>query len=474
MPRFCLEKLRITLTLPLLLPALCLCICFPLFGLADGGSETMQEKKQHSRQASGNGYPYSIVDHLEQPQLSTRFIEPTSPILGEKLVAYIKESEESPAEVLQHLRSYGEELETDIARSCITYFNVMIPGLHQFQEDYRFDRIPTESTQWTEVEASAIPLEVLLPLHPDYAIHLSATDRYVASRPLKQVQDSARSVAQKYQTQKINCPSVINALRDDNPWKSLLPGRCRRLLEINTRVSAAESAYPRLQHSINGYVRSIYTDLCANDHLQSLLETTYQASLDWMAGLNQGAAMGDYFNYVQSRTVSQGFTTRDALLVMCYATRNMPNIDVEYASHPSEALMLEVYFWKMKELLSTIVRDHFDYIFPNHRFETNPMLYHYATAAYLAYEIRSSGYTSATAVAFAFMSKAGYKMHKYVHSLSHELVNKGGVIDMAKLMKAQRSLPGVQAGVFGGQYGAQLARKDLRQSAPRTIAGKID
>lgn len=422
-------------------------------------------KTSSGTSVSGSGYPFSIVSPLDEMEYSTRFIEPTSPILGEKLVAFIKASDKSPKEILAYLDGYKTDLETDLATSCIAYFNVMLPKLNAFQDDYRFDRIPKESPEWTEVEVSAIPLEVLVPLHSTYAHELASSDRYVSSASLRDAKDSAFTIASRFQTDKNNCPSVMGMLRDDNKWKGFLPTRYRELLELNARISSAESAFPRLQHSINGYVRSIYADLCAEDDLDGLLESAYRASQEWIRKQESGAmSTRPYFDFVRDRMIEDGFDTRAALLTLCYSTRNMPNIDVEYAQAPRQALALEVYFWKMKTVYAQIVDHHFKAIFPNHRFERNPMLYHYATATYLAYEIRSAGYVAPTAVFFSFMSKAGYKVHKYVHALSHDLIRKGGAQDLVRLFKTQSSLPGIEAGFYGGKYGVELAREDLRAS----------
>lgn len=403
-----------------------------------------------------------MIANAEHSDQSNRLIEPTSPILGYRLVTHIKEDQHEPAEILRRIRSYSGAHELEIAKSCIAYFNVMIPELNKYQDRFKIDRISEDKKNYTEVEVSAIPLEVLIPLHQNYLTSLTVSNQFVETSGLEIAADSAMRLAKRFQKQKEDCPSVLAMLKDSNPWKKHLPEHFQKLLEINARVSSAESAFPRVQHSINGYLRSVYQYLCEHPRLEELLDASYKSQRSWL-GLNHDQEnIISLFEYVERDLLQLGFTEKDVLLVMSYASRNMPNIDVEYAIYPEQALALEVYFWKMKPLLSYASEHHLDQVFPNHDFSRNPMIYHYATASYLAYEIRKEGYTGAMATFFAFASKAGYKLYKFKHALSKEALKKNGLENVAYLVRTQSTIPGMEAGYYGGKYGVKLAKQTLR------------
>ncbi|GAB5538448.1 MAG: hypothetical protein Salg2KO_05510 [Salibacteraceae bacterium] len=349
----------------------------------------------------------------------------------------------------------------EIAKSCIAYFNVMLPELERYQESFQIEHIPTVKQNYTEVEVSAIPLEVLVPLHNDYLNSLSKSNQFVNESGLTNATDSAERLAKDFIRQRENCPSVLNMLKDSNPWKAYVPKHFRKLLEINARVSSAESAFPRVQHSINGYLRSVYGYLCTHPSLEALLDATYKAQRNWVIQNQAKEETNSLFEHVEVSLLNQGFSEKDVLLVMSYASRNMPNIDVEYAIYPTEALALEVYFWKMKPLLNYASEHFLDRLFPKHRFKRNPMIYHFATASYLAYEIRTAGYSNAMAVFFAFASKAGYKIYKFKHGLSKESLTRNGLRNMSNMLHAHGTIPGIGAGYYGGQYGVDLARQAL-------------
>ena len=132
--------------------------------------------------------------------------------------------------------------------------------------------------------------------------------------------------------------------------------------------------------------------------------------------------------------------------------------------NPENALALEVFFWKFKELQNLAVDQFFDNVFPNHVFKENPMLYHYATASYLAYEVERAGYRNVTAVSMAFLSKAGYKFHKFVTALDPRKFNHQGVGHFKELLASQSSVSGVQAGYYGGLHGVAIAKMEDRSS----------
>lgn len=401
-----------------------------------------------------------IQDESNAVQL--RLIEPTSPILGNELSEFIKKHHAHPSEIINEIRAKRINIHNEIIASTIGYLNTMLPGLKEYNRSLLVSTKPVEGKKWTEIEPAAIPLEVLVPLHSTYKKNQTNAADYLNTVGEAEANDSAMVVARRYSKLKSECSSVMNILRPNNIYIQLLPDQMGRLIKLNAEISSAEASYPRLQHSINGYLRHTYDYLMAHSDLDGLLKTGYDAELQWIENQDMGKRQLPFVSFLESQIVANGFSFRDALIFLCYSSRNMPNLDVQYALDPNKALTLEVYFWKLKELQNRALSEHLAHVFPNHIFNENPMLYHYATAAYLAYEVDKAGYRNSTAIAMAFLSKAGYKMHKLVCALDFKELNTNGHRYLLELLRNQSSIGGVLAGFYGGRHGVDMMRKEQK------------
>ena len=408
----------------------------------------------------------TLVSHLlDSREHDARLIEPTSPILGAEMAKFIKEHAGHPLEILNDIYETYPSFNKEVIASSIAYFNTMIPGLIEYNSRVLASTISEEGHAWTEVETASIPLEILLPLHDAYRTNLTDAISLVESEGYSRARDSAVVRAVEYGNQKMQSSTVLPILRPGNIYARVLPGKIGRLIELNAVISSAEAAYPRVQHSINGYLQHIYNYLLGHDDLVGLLNTTYNAQSEWIERARQGTEVLPFLAHIEKRIVEAGYSYRDALMVLCYSSRNMPSLDVQYTMNPDKTLNLEVFFWKLKVLQNEATTNHFKNVFPNHEFKVNPMLYHYATASYLAYEVERAGYRNATAIGMAFLSKAGYKLHKFICGLDKSKLKTTGEPYIHELIRKQSSLSGIEAGYFGGLHGVDMARMEDRQSS---------
>ncbi len=401
---------------------------------------------------------------LEDNINPTRLIEPTSPILGSKLVQEIKDDQRHPSEILRAIGSKYQSLKDEIVVSSIAYYNALLPGLVEYRKQSLVSTKPVFGMQWTEVEPAAIPLEVLTPLHFQYKTLVDSAHMFQQKQGYELSRDSAIQLAITFGNLKATSPTVLSVLRPNNFYTRVLPHKVAKLIQLNAQISSAEAAYPRLQHSINGYLQHTYSYLLQHNDLEGLLAAGYDAQNHWIESSREGEMNVPFMSYIEKAVLEEGYSHRDALILLCYSTRNMPNLDVQYSMNPENALALEVFFWKFKELQNLAVDQFFDNVFPNHVFKENPMLYHYATASYLAYEVERAGYRNVTAVSMAFLSKAGYKFHKFVTALDPRKFNHQGVGHFKELLASQSSVSGVQAGYYGGLHGVAIAKMEDRSS----------
>lgn len=394
-----------------------------------------------------------------------RLIEPTSPILGNKLVNKIRSDNRHPSEILSTIKSDYKNLKTEVLISSLAYFNILMPGLIAYSQQIITSTRPVVGMSWTEVEPAAIPLEVLTPLHEQYMDAVDSAFSFQQRLGYRFSLDSAVQLVTKYGNLKANCATIMPALKPKSIYTEKLPEKLSKLFRLNAMISSAEAAYPRLQHSINGYLQYTYSYLLQHEDLEGLLMAGYDAQSEWITAAREGDLDVPFMAHIEKSVLEQGFSYRDVLVLMCYSTRNMPNLDVQYIMDGEKALALEVYFWKYKEIQNAAIDQFFAHVFPNHVFKENPMLYHYATAAYLAYEVNRAGYQNGTAVGMAFLSKAGYKFHKFICALDPRAINNTGFGHFKDLLKKQSSMSGVKAGYFGGLHGVSMAKMEDRSES---------
>jgi len=437
----------------------------PTFGQAQGGMDFPVQNDW------GNLFPemdkeensiFGFSPDVSKRNALSRRIEPTSPILGHQVVQLIKTHGGHPTEIIDTLHQAFPKLQFELAVSSIAYFNTLMPGLMRYNEMMWSSTKPSSGQVWTEVEPAAIPLEVLLPLYPQYAEELENALEFAYTGSEASLLDSAISVSVKYGNDKVRGAGMIEMLKPDGFYAKYLPNKLAKLVKLNARISSAESAYPRVQHSLNGYSQYVYDYMLNHRDLEGLLYVTYQAQKRWIEGATTEANELPFLSSIEKAIIGAGYSHRDALLTLCYSTRNMPNLDVQYARDSERSLALEVYFWKLKEIQNRAIQNHFDQVFPNHIFNENPMLYHYATASYLAYEVTRSGYRNGTAIGMAFLSKLGYKAHKFTHAIDgHDIAHNGFAV-IAKVLKEQSSMAGIAAGYFGGLHGVSMGKMQDR------------
>lgn len=390
---------------------------------------------------------------VEQLQEDPRLIEPTSPILGKNLVAKIRADERHPQIIYQSIITNYPEIRNDLHISSIGYFTTLLAPLkHYCSNEFSENELPKDLTQ---VEHAAIPVSVLLPLHQNYLLNMGA----LKITPFKDLESMAFVTATEYQNQRYDCAPVKKLERMENKFKKFFPKRYDRLVDINHDISSPEAAYPRVQFSINGLTQYVFRELMALEieKLSKLLSVVYDSQLEWLElKSNNPKLKTRLFSHIEKRALQDGFLPREILLAISYSTRNMPSLDVHYGYDAEKALLLEVYFWKFHPIKKLVANKYVADTYPNKKMKKNPGLYHYATAALLACDIKLHGYSGISARLLALASKAGYKFHKLMTEATRKKIGISGLI---KLAKRQGFGPGILAGRYGGAHGLSFCRK---------------
>lgn len=417
------------------------------------------------------------LDHPSDPRL----IEPTSPILGKNLVALIKEDKRHPDVILQELKEKYPTLNSELQLASIAYFKTLTNPLITYCTTAKKEEANDKAIE--VVETAAIPLEVLAPMHPQYLVQLASLRTNYGEKSAIRIEEVARRAAIAYQTKRYEC-DVVKKLNDmEAKVKKYMPKGMDRLIDLHHKISSPEAAFPRIQFSVNGFTQHVFDELLKMpyDKLAGLLKVTYEGQVEWIAKRDKNEPVERYFTAFENKALAEGFLPRDILLVLAYSTRNMPSLDVQYGYDTDKALLLEVYFWKMHAHRDYVTKQYEKDVFPNKVMKRNPGLYHYATSALMACEVRLNGYSGVMARLMALGNKVGYKVHKLITELAGKK-GKKTLKEIRETAKRQAFGPGVDAGKYGGSHGLKFCRKNTPKafwlknestSAPEVLDGDV-
>lgn len=411
-----------------------------------------------------------------------RLIEPTSPILGHSLVTKIRQDSRHPELILQDLKT-NPNIKRDLQLSSMAYFKTLVGPLKNYcateQKEAPDDKaIPV-------VEMAAIPLHILKPLHPAYKKNLAKLRTNYVELHEGDAEAAALATALAYQQERYNCPVVTKLTTMEAKIKKYLPKRLDRLVDLHGKISSPEAPFPRVQFSVNGFTQYVYNEIfkIEHDRLSRLLKVIYEAQVEWLKNADEGKISNRYFAHFNDKAIQAGYQPREILLVLAYSTRNMPSLDVQYGYDADKALMLETYFWKFHDHRDYATKKYVKDVFPNRVFKTNPGLYHFATSALMACEVRLHGYSGVMARLIALGNKVGYKVHKLFTELAGKKQGEGkkkekGLKNIIATAKRQGFGPGVDAGKYGGKYGLRLcrkftAKKDYLKNRPESAPAEL-
>ncbi|MBA2404623.1 MAG: hypothetical protein H0V66_07620 [Bdellovibrionales bacterium] len=416
---------------------------------------------------------------LDHPN-DDRLIEPTSPILGKNLVLRIKSDKRHPEIILKELREEYPTLNREIQLASIAYFKTLVNPLKTYCTTAKKEESNDKAIE--VVETAAIPIEVLAPLHENYTGHLQSLRNNYVEKSASKIEDQARKSALAYQNQRYDCDVVHQLDTMESKIKKYLPKRFDKLVDLHHKVSSPEAAFPRIQFSVNGFTQHVFGELFKIPYarLSGILKVVYEAQVEWIAARELDKPVERYFTAFEKKATAAGYLPREILLVLAYSTRNMPSLDVQYGYDTEKALLLEVYFWKIHTHRDYVTKKFEKDIFPNAVMKRNPGLYHYATSALMACEVRLHGYSGAMARLMALGNKIGYKVHKLIGELAGK-EGKKGIKEIRETAKRQAFGPGVDAGKYGGSYGLKLCKttpkehwlKNEPTSAPKTNEGDV-
>ena len=388
-----------------------------------------------------------------------RLIEPTSPILGKNLVLFLKEDLRHPDAIVKDLNKKKPNLIRDVQLASIAYFQTMAQPLLTYCSTANKEEANDKTIE--VVETAAIPLEVLIPLHSSYIENLISLRTNFVERTQYDIHKLAMETALDYQAKRYSCELVQKLTQLETKAKKYLPKRFDRLVDLHHQISSPEAAFPRIQFSINGFTQHVHNKLLEMpyDRLSTLLRVIYDQQVEWIAKREINQTKERFFTSFENKALDSGFLPREILLVLAYSTRNMPSLDVQYAYSPEKSLLLEAYFWKFHKHRDYITKKFEKDIFPNAVMKKNPGLYHYATSALLACEVRLHGYSGAMARIVALGNKVGYKVHKLLGELSGK-DGKKGLREIRETANRQGFGPGVDAGKYGGKHGLKFCRQN--------------
>jgi hypothetical protein len=416
--------------------------------------------------AQGLEFVSPLHADLDHPA-DDRLIEPTSPILGKNLVAFIKNDKRHPELILQDLRERFPTLNRDIQLSSIAYFNTLTGPLKTYCTTVKKEEANDKAIE--VVETAAIPIEVLSPMHGDYITHLSHLRANYVEESISNIESSARSAAIAYQDERYKCDVVTQLNKMEAKVKKYLPKKFDRLVDLHHKISSPEAAFPRIQFSVNGFTQFVFEELMKLpfDKLAGILKVTYEAQVEWISRREKNLPVERYFTAFENKALEAGYLPRDILLVLAYSTRNMPSLDVQYGYDTDKALLLETYFWKLHAHRDYVTKNFEKDIFPNAVMKRNPGLYHYATSALMACEVKLNGYSGVMARLMALGNKVGYKVHKLIGELAGK-EGKKGLKEIRETAKRQAFGPGVDAGKYGGSHGLKFCRKSTPKVSEST------
>lgn len=395
------------------------------------------------------------IDHPHDDRL----IEPTSPVLGKNLVVLIRQDSRHPELILEDLKSKYPALNRDLQLSSIAYFNTLAPPLKTYCSTAKKEEANDKAID--VVETAAIPIEVLLPMHVEYALQLSTLRTNYVEISSQKIENNARSTALAYQAIRYECDVVTKLNTMESKVKKLLPKRLDRLIDLHHKISSPEAAFPRIQFSVNGFTQHVFGEFFKIPYgrLAGLLKVIYEGQVEWIAKRDKNEMTERYFTFFENKALEAGYLPIEILLVLAYSTRNMPSIDVQYGYDTDKALLLEAYFWKFHDHRDYVTKKYVHDIFPNAVMKQNPGLYHYATSALLACEVRLHGFSGVMARLIALGNKIGYKVHKLFGELASK-EGKNGLKVIRETARRQGFGPGVDAGKFGGSHGLTFCRKN--------------
>jgi hypothetical protein len=418
--------------------------------------------------AQGLEFVSPLHADLDHP-VDARLIEPTSPILGKNLVALIKNDKRHPELILQDIKERFPTLNRDIQLSSIAYFNTLTGPLKTYCTTVKKEEANDKAIE--VVETAAIPIEVLSPMHGDYIAQLSQLRANYVEESISNIESSARSAAIAYQDERYKCDVVTQLNKMETKVKKYLPKRFDRLVELHHKISSPEAAFPRIQFSVNGFTQFVFGELMKLPYkkLAGILKVTYEAQVEWISRREQNLPVERYFTAFENKALEAGYLPRDILLVLAYSTRNMPSLDVQYGYDTDKALLLETYFWKLHAHRDYVTKEFEKDIFPNAVMKRNPGLYHYATSALMACEVKLNGYSGVMARLMALGNKVGYKVHKLIGELAGK-EGKKGLKEIRETAKRQAFGPGVDAGKYGGSHGLKFCRKNT----PKKVSDSTD
>lgn len=390
-----------------------------------------------------------------------RMIEPTSPVLGKKLTEMIRHDERDPEAILNDIYTNYPHVEKDLQLSSMAYFRTMIEPLKKYCVSEHKDEVVIEK-EVRVVEQGAIPLTILEPLHGEYRKNMSSLTEEFNGCSEEDAKKEAKRVAKEYQAQRYDC-NVVKQI-DDMALKMnkfMFTGKLKRLLAKHQEISSAEAAFPRIQFTINGFTQYVYNEIMKMpyDRLADLLKLTYQAQKEWLAAKDRGEDAGRYLSAIEKKALAAGYLPREILLIMAYSNRNMPSLDVQYGQDTHKALMLEAYFWKSRKHRDIAQKKYEKDIYPNKVMKRNPGVYHYATSALMACDVRLSGFSGVMARVVSLGNKMAYKVHKLLGAVKGKDGKKGGLKGVMAEAKQQAFGPAIDAGRYGGSYGLKLCRK---------------
>jgi hypothetical protein len=384
------------------------------------------------------------------------YIEPLSPILGSDNLRQILESKETPSAIFEKL-SDNKTIQ-EIKKRSTAYSNIVLEGLSGYCEQ---DKIETRKYDiHKKIHFAVVPVDpILLEFEQKYFKSLAELKKVDTVKLDELNRTASTSVLEKRK----NCGAVAKRINDTKEMissicKPLGEGfakKCSNFTNINLELFSPESSYPRTQFSINGFTRDFNLKVNQISGLKLQLETLYlsiDAYRDSIKKTNQPLAKR-HWETLKLYT-NNSF---EMIFLLSGLTRNLPSLDYLYGLDAKKGLMVEVYFWKIRQLMDEI--DDIDKmaIYPKFNYDKPEKvgLYHFYTAAYQTCSLLKAGYSSDLAVAGALAQKIAYKSDKFIGAMKNKSFTEQ-LKELPKTLKEQGTLEAIKGGLDAAFWAEEL------------------
>ncbi len=390
------------------------------------------------------------------------FIEPLSPFMGSTYLDEILHSDDHPEEIFYRIDS-RKNVTKKILVNSIAFSDLVLSKINLYCNDENFVTKMSETTR--KVHFAAIPVDQftvedheyynqVINDYTDSSIESLEKINYFKVEELKEKRKSCKRVQDRIE----RSTKIITNLCKNLGNK--VKGFCSSYLEANLELFSVEASYPRTQFSINGFTRDFNEKLFKVRNLDLKLRIIYDSLIHYSKDLKDGVKDIRYWDYVEKYDVSKF----DMIFLLSGLTRNLPNLQYFYALSPQSAFLTEIYFWKIRQVMTDLKSIDPLGMYPQGANYKNPDKvgwYHYYTAAYQTCSLLKKGFSSANSIAGSFIQKVAYKSDKLKGAKIKQSNLLKDIKEIRRLMKQQGSIGALSGALDAGFWAYKVCSSEF-------------